>query len=280
MPVTMAGRWRLLDSGVATRSGDARRQIHHAAQLAASIGISYLPKQSDDSHTNLEWIDAIDALASRAVPGTTFRLAVRPHPFGLLALGAHNAVAHTLPLDGMTLERAAAWVGEQVAAQGIDPALYTLARHYTIPPHPIDNGAPFAVSDDDAFREIGRWFADAADLLGTFTVQTSGASDVRCWPHHFDIATLVTIAPGRFVGVGMEPGDGYYDEPYYYVNLSPPPPAAATLEPLSGGGHWHTREWTGAVLDASHLGQEQQREQIATFIDSAFSACTGLLALV
>jgi hypothetical protein len=44
--------------------------------------------------------------------------------------------------------------------------------------------------------------------------------------HHFDLATLTTL-PARnadatgYVGVGLSPGDEYYDEPYFYVSVYP-----------------------------------------------------------
>jgi hypothetical protein len=78
------------------------------------------------------------------------------------------------------------------------------------------------------------------------------ASEVRCWPHHFDIATLIEVARGKTIGVGMEPGDVYYDEPYFYVNLHPRPAAPPTAL-LGGHGTWHTHEWIGAVLPVSRL---------------------------
>ena len=47
-----------------------------------------------------------------------------------------------------------------------------------------------------------------------------------CWPHHFDIATLVKLEDGqpanaRSIGVGVSPGDEYYAQPYVYVSPWP-----------------------------------------------------------
>ncbi len=90
------------------------------------------------------------------------------------------------------------------------------------------------------------------------------APPVRCWPHHFDLDTLVTVAPGRTCGVGFSPGDDYYDEPYFYVSLFPAPDAA-TLPRLGSIGHWHTKNFTAAVatarriVDAEHQGGEVER---------------------
>ena len=103
---------------------------------------------------------------------------------------------------------------------------------------------------------------------------------MRCWPHHFDIATLIEVSPKQTVGVGMEPGDVYYNEPYFYVNMSPSPAVDAPRAALSGGGAWHTHEWIGAVLPATRIGTTNQREQCMAFLQSAIAACSAMLAKV
>jgi hypothetical protein len=110
------------------------------------------------------------------------------------------------------------------------------------------------------------------------SIRKSGrnVSDVRCWPHHFDIAVLIGVAAGRTVGAGMEPGDVYYDEPYFYVNLSPRPAAPPTAA-LAGHGSWHTHEWIGAVLPVSRLG-ENAVDDVRAFLNSAIEASRAILA--
>ena len=105
-----------------------------------------------------------------------------------------------------------------------------------------------------------------------------GTSEVRCWPQDFDIATLIKVVPERTIGAGLEPGDHYYDEPYFYVHMDPDPsPAQVRSRPLWGRGKWHTREWVGAVLQGSRLdGASAQERQVREFIDSAISACRAL----
>jgi hypothetical protein len=92
------------------------------------------------------------------------------------------------------------------------------------------------------------------------------ASPVRCWPHHFDLATLTTL-PARnadatgYVGAGLSPGDEYYDEPYFYVSVYPEPDPA-TLPKLPMLGHWHLRDFMAAVAPAHKIvaAKNQQAE--------------------
>jgi hypothetical protein len=277
--------WRPVDPRLAGELVDARLQTHHAAQLAAAIGISYLAHEADDSHTNLGWMDAAESLASRSVRGSsTIRLAVRPHPFALLILNETGATEATFALHGHSLSDAATWVRSQLASHGIDPAAYTLAKHYTIPPHPVATAVPFDASNAAAFEQLSRAFSNASLLLEQLAAGTPSASEVRCWPHHFDLATLVEVvaprggAPGKTVGVGMEPGDLYYREPYYYVNPYPAPPAGTPLPALLCEGVWHTHEWLGAVLPSSRITSPEQESQGREFLRSAVAACTQLLA--
>jgi hypothetical protein len=268
-----AGEWRRLRPELAPRLTDARLQVHHAAQLAAAIGISYLPAESDDSHTNLEWNERLSALVSRSAGAAPTQLAVRLPPFELLTVVGGQPRA-SFALDGCTMAEAVSWVREQLAAGGLEPGSYTLPTHYVIPPHPVGESAPFDAHDDVAFGQLAAWYSDSARVLSALASSTPNASPVRCWPHHFDIATLIDVGPtnagGRAtVGLGMEPGDAYYAEPYFYASLYPSPSADAPRAPLEGSGLWHTRDWVGAVLPGSRLTSADQRVQVDAFLASA-----------
>ena len=271
-----SGVWAPLAPARARALVDVRQQAHHAAQLATAAGISYLNAETDDSHTNLEWIADLHALASRRIPAREdFRIAVRIADLTLLILGAANEPRSELALHGETIAGAAEWIRERITASGADASRYTLDRHYIIPAHPVQSGAAFDASAHEDLGQLSAWFDDASLLLGDVAARNRGASEVRCWPHHFDIATLVTFdaypsAPTRTIGIGLEPGDVYYAEPYYYVNYHPTPPVMAS-SPLAGGGRWHTHEWVGAVLRGSDLTPDasRQRAQIDAFITSA-----------
>ena len=190
------------------------------------------------------------------------------------------AVRARYPLHGRSISDATAWLRSQLAAVGADPTRYTLKRHYELPAHPVANGADFDTSQAQAFTQLSAWFGNGAAALGAVVAATPGASEVRCWPHHFDVASLIEIDAARSVGFGLEPGDAYYDEPYFYVNLHPAPAAGTTLGTLDGGGSWHTREWIGAVLPGSRLAGSaaEQERQARAFLDSAVSACRTLLS--
>ena len=271
--------WQAVRPEESTHLSDSRLQLHHAAQFGTAAGISFLDHRPDDSHTNLEWVPALSSLLSRIVPARKpFRIGVRPADLTLLIVTDKDQPIARLRLHGRTIVEATRWIREQITTLGVDAARYTLTRHYEIPAHPVALGDSFDASEKPRFEELSRWFANGASILGSLARSTHDASEVRCWPHDFDIATIIPVAHEHTIGVGLEPGDSYYDEPYFYVSMRPQPSAAqARSRPLWGRGIWRTRGWIGAVLTGSRLeGASKQEWQVREFIDSAVSACRAL----
>jgi hypothetical protein len=137
----------------------------------------------------------------------------------------------------------------------------------------------FDVTHRPAFEALGLALSNANTLLQD-VARARGGDAVRFWPHHADIATLITLAPGRTTGAGLALGDSYYAEPYLYVNAYPTPSRDALPASLAGGGTWHTHEWVGAVLPLTRLSPDrgEQPEQVRSFVESALDATTRLLS--
>jgi hypothetical protein len=271
--------WQATEPTLAQALNDARLQLHHAAQFAAALGISYLPRAADDSHTNLGFDAAHGALVSRTATGTRgpVSVGVRVQDLALFVRrGEHDLT--TIPLHAFSITDVERAVREALAAAGLDSARYTLRRHYELPSHAVATGAAFDASNIPALAELARWYGNASLALQRIAETVTGASEVRTWPHHFDNASLVTLGGGRSTGVGMEPGDEFYAEPYFYVNVYPRPRAAQLGDVLAGGGVWHTNGWIGAVLTGSRITGDAaaQRTQVDAFLDSALAACRGL----
>ncbi len=231
--------------------------------------------QPDYSHTAFEWNEASRALVGVPVGASGARTMLSLLRFEVGVVGGSQ-----LPLHGRTLSEALAWLSDQLGVEGLSrPDL-------TVPPHPVANGGLFDKPDDVALKEMDRWFSASAGLLDAVHKENEGASTVRCWPHHFDIATLITLDPdepdhekARSIGVGMSPGDETYPEPYLYVTPWPYPPTDG-LEDLPFG-HWHKEGFVAAVLagtDISTAGAADRPERVARFTSSAIDACRRHLA--
>ena len=275
--VASAIRWRRVGAVTSTALVEARETLHHAAQLLALVGASYVPARADDSHTSTVWQEGNAALVGEVVDAPRpFRVGVEVGTLTLLFLDLASNDRAVFPLAGRTRDEALAWLRARIGDAGRDPTVLRTQLHFSISPHPTDSGVAF-VRQGDELAELERWYADANALLGARRSQLSAAGEVRCWPHHFDIATLVTLREGPFdsIGIGMSPGDASYPEPYFYVGPSPRPSRAL---PEIDVGHWHATDWFGAVLEGSAIAREdgavQQVALVWRFIDGAWQALT------
>ncbi len=153
---------------------------------------------------------------------------------------------------------------------------------YELPEHPALGGERFRAGAEPGLLEMTRWYADAARLLSKTMPKFAGASPVRCWPHHFDIAMLLPVdGSEKSAGVGLSPGDETYPQPYWYVSPYPYPKEPA-LGSLPSGGKWHQGAFFAAVLTGCDLiagGPESDQESRSrVFLEAAIEACLGMLA--
>jgi hypothetical protein len=189
----------------------------------------------------------------------------------------------SMRLAGQTLQQALAWLGEKMAG---DESAISLPVH-EMPSHAVGDGGVFSDAGTQARTELAAWFANAFVSIREVVANEPAASPVRCWPHHFDVASLITLdaavgaEEARSIGVGFSPGDGSYDQPYFYVTPWPYPDTE-DLPPLAAGAHWHRTGWTGAVLTAERLISVPFAEQQRTAreaLDRAVAACGELFGV-
>jgi hypothetical protein len=258
---------------------DARRAFHHAAQIVSSVGITFLPAAADDGHANMEWMESLRALAGRPAGEAGFRLAARPEGLRLVLLDRAGRDAESLALSGRTIEEGYAWAAGAIGRLTRARERPLARPPWTIPP--LGGDRIRTGSDDPALAELARWHGNAAHVLNGIADAFDGSSPVRCWPHHFDIATLLPGGgPGRTIGVGLSPGDSTYPEPYWYVSPYPYP-KDPDVRTLPEGGRWHRKDFFAAVLTGSALiggGPERLQEaRSRAFLQAAISACAKLL---
>jgi hypothetical protein len=263
---------------------DARLQVHHAAQIAVSAAISYLPAQSDDSHTALSWSAPFASIVTAAIPAPRpFRIALRPADLTLQITGEGGVAGGSFALPGHSIAEGHQWLTDVARSAGLDGGRLTSKKHYTLPNHSVAGGGVFSLGSGGDFVELERYWSNAALVLDEFARVTPGASPVRVWPHHFDIATLIALpangsGSNRTIGAGHSPGDAWYGEPYWYIGPYPYP-SSTSLPPLEGG-HWHVNGWVGAALLASDYVDADapgQRRKVDAFVESAVRACRALL---
>jgi hypothetical protein len=247
--------WRPINGLDRVKLTEARLQAHYAAQWLARAARAYVPPQDNDGHTNLGWDDKEGVFSTHPLPDGA-RLTLRVADLTLVILNAAGKTPF-LNLDGRTDADARAWLGAELGPKGLDARKLDDPSPYEMPAHAIANGAKYSTGPiTAALRDLSVWYANAHGVLGDVRHHLAArglkAPVVRCWPHHFDLDSLVSLGSDRTVGLGFSLGDEYYDEPYFYVTIYPEPDATM-LPKLHMIGHWHTHEFVAAIARASAI---------------------------
>jgi hypothetical protein len=273
--------WRKVEDVDWRALREARLQAHYAVQWLARAARAYVTPGPDDRHTNLGWDDAIAGPTTRALPpGTVLGLNISDLTLNLWG-GPRVAGSQSLGLEGRRDADIRQWLGRHLAATGLDAEALDAPSPYQMPEHPIGRGAPYGVAGlAAALAGLVAWYANADRVLGEarqrILARGIDAPPIRCWPHHFDLDSLIALGSGAgacTVGIGFCPGDEYYDQPYFYVSRYPPPDVAV-LPSLPPVGHWHTHRFTAAVAVADRIVEASDQQAV---IEAFLRAATEIL---
>jgi hypothetical protein len=272
-------KWRPLRGVDQGALHEARLQAHYAAQALARFARAYVPPQSDDGHTSLGWDDSRNGFTTQPAANGT-RLSLNIADLTLAVDGGKS-----LALNGRTEAQARQWLGSELSALGLDPAALDAPSPYEMPAHAIAQGASYeAAGTGQGLTELAAWYSNANLSIGAVgnKMMQGATSPLCCWPHHFDLAVLTTLKrgtnPDGYLGVGLSPGDPYYDEPYFYVSVYPKPDDAL-LPTLPMIGHWHTHEFVAALSPAHKIVvQDDQQAAAEQFLRHSVAAALEVLA--
>ena len=262
--------WQTLGTVPIADLANAKAQLHWAAQVVSCYGNALLESQPDDSQSNLGWVDSLGALCSHTT-SDGWSIGLRFKNLTLLFLNTNNTIQAEFPLHGQTLHQALEWltVTHPKFSRAILSKPFSL-RDYDMPSHPVGKNAAFHLGHAAPFQELHHWYANAHYVIHAISGQWKEASPIRCWPHYFDLATLISLPLHQnpdstgTVGCGMSPGDASYAEPYFYVTVWP----YSEKQPLPDltVGKWHTKGFVAAVLTTSDLLSSRQPESQPEYV--------------
>ena len=256
--------------------GDATAMAHAAAQFLTKAGRANLTAAPDDSHSNLGWDSGSQRFLSHPLPGANgdVFITLSLDPFELALVDSATGTTN-YSLAGHSLAETTTWLDDALGSVALTPC-GNVELPYALPP---EVAAVAEFSDTIGLATLAAWFGLANKSLERLAADqsglTPGPSPVRCWPHHFDIATYVSLESGdaettEGIGVGMSPGDGSYTQPYFYVNPWPHLDAN-TLPDAPVPGHWHTDGFVGAIATADELlSADDTEKSLSGFLEKAF----------
>jgi hypothetical protein len=258
----------------------ARVELHWLAQVLAATGDAFLEPAADDSQSNAVWNPTNAALVGRPI-GNGAQLGLVIAKAELVVIGADGAVTARIAARGKKLAELLLWAGDAMAVASNSSAKAALkVRDYAMPEHAVSKGQAFAFEDAGACAELARWFENATVWITEARDLDSRASEVRCWPHHFDIGGIIMLEPdkpfeeARQMGFGWSPGDASYDEPYFYITPFPVPENLFELP----SGHWHSEGFTAAILTGTDVANsDAQTELVTAFLRDTIAKALPLI---
>lgn len=253
-------------------------ELHHAAQLIAAVGNSLLPKEKDDSQSNLGWDNTQKALVGRKVE---FNEKVYPilkyDDLSVHLLNEQDESLHSFLLPDNNKAQALNWLNQTLEQLGYHGEKITCPSHYELPVSPFHRGAAFA--SDTIYRlELARYRSNTQLALQALA-KTEELRDIRVWPHHFDLASTIIIDtdengnPTKKIGLGLAIPDPIKNELYYYVShwLKDGIPNYRSLPALPGDAVWLAKGFKGVVLPASRLARLDDKAAQAALLDAFFN---------
>ena len=277
-------KWRRLDPVPFEEISKARDFTHEAIQFLANTAISFAQKKEDDSHTNCEWSRSLKAFVGSVFgEKNKISLGLNISDFKLMLLKENWTIIDDFFLKDKNLEDVLSWLKNNFEIQGLESNRFTLDKHYEITARTVSEGGKFLVENEKAFHELSDYYSNADLVIRAYISDLTNATPVRCWPHHFDIATLLNIGEEKLqsIGIGLSPGDSNNPEPYFYVTMWPYPNIDEVSFAKIPVGNWNFEGWVGTSLLASEIvkkpDEKFQCDVVVEFIDKSVKAIKDAL---
>lgn len=233
------------------------QKIHLLSQIIAKANRTFVPKNADDSYTNLFF----DPLSHRMYG----RWIKAKHQNIILTLNLQTTkfewlddtleLLHSNAIEGFNYGQLEEFIEKSLEGFGLDKTGYRDEMHYKILDYPFLN-KPFETFDIKA-RELWEAYRGMANsacnaMLGLLQVD----GEIRIWPHHFDTGIYVTPNKNIGLGFGLAMNDTLVGNPYFYLtgyNLNGGKIDYANV-PKQASGKWFINDqWKGATLSLGEI---------------------------
>jgi len=283
----MKEHWPTIEAADVVHLNEATDQLHYAAQFIAITGKHLAENKSDDSHTNMGWLQ--NAFTGHLLKDNPDRLVALEVPS--LSLQIHDTqhqVINEFPLVGKSRNEGLAWLQQELSKSGVDTSTLSLQLHYDIPTHPLQEDGQFQAMPE-AYMNFCKVRSLGQMVIDSFAANFEHASSIRTWPHHFDLGAYIPIkidATGEAqtsISLGLAIHDETIEEHYFYITHWKKEGSIDynQLPDLPSGSYWNRNPWTGAVLKLSDIASIEnpnlQKEAIEEFMQIGIKASLELI---
>ena len=236
------------------------QHIHQLSQIITKANRTFVPKQADDSHTNL-YFDSIDRrVYGRWINGEkgNIILALNLQSFSFEWINDALKVIQTHSIQDKTSSEIEQSIADVLPELGLEETDFRNELHFEITKYSFLN-EPFSKFEA---KDLTQWehyrsVANQAcfELLGLL----QATSEIRIWPHHFD--TGIYVEPNKKVGLGfgLAMEDSMVGNPYLYCSgngLNGHVIDYNSVPELTIGQWIINDHWKGAVLPLPDLKQD------------------------
>ncbi len=251
--------WQPFDLAFDKEIHNALLQQHHAAQFIAMAGRYLVPREADDSNTNMEFLPESGSLAGHELPGGLhLSLQLSDLSFCLTNRSAECISKISIPKNSK--REVYDELKKILSEQNVDVSHFKNELHYEMPAHKLDSGAKFSIANLQAFEENVKGRYNAEIVLNEIVATFEGAEPLRIWPHHFDTGTILVLSKNdqgeaiQTIGIGWAIPDSMVSEPYFYLSFwSQEPKRKSGNIPALVAGKWMMPDWDGGVLRHSEI---------------------------
>ncbi len=224
----MPSAWKPLRNPASLNLNSAYHQAYQLGQWLARFARGYLPAKPDDSHTSLIWHRNMGVMETNAldVDGRQISFGLEIRDLSLVKI-VDGQVVDSISMHGYCDADAEKWICRAIEAMQLDASALNAPLPYELPNSIYSDGEVFNTIDAcEALSEFGRYLDNTSlilrDVVAKHRHLKPGPAPIRLWPHHFDLATIITLEVGdvesaHAVGFGLAVPDQSRDEFYFYT---------------------------------------------------------------
>jgi hypothetical protein len=231
---------------------DSLKNIHLSSQYLAAAGKSFLENKDDDSQSNLAWHAASNSLVYRGLR-KEIQLTLNLKK-GYLIWLQDGSIQAQMDAQKHTHKEIINWISLNAISLGIDRP-YVFETNYELD-YPKQEDSSMLSFNLTHASILAQTFTLAQNCFISFINTNELTSEIRVWPHHFDLGIYTEIKPNFSLGAGLAIPDSLENELYFYASGWYKGQSVETKNlPKLEIGAWH-QAWNGGTLKAANQTEE------------------------
>ena len=187
---------------------EARLSLHFAVQPIASMGESIVEPQADFSHTSMEYNPEKNTFLGARLQQSGIRVGLDIENMYLFLIDSQENILSDQKVFGATLNDLFDWLSNSLSLKGIANKGLGFPSYPEFPEHSLKNNAVFDENHIEDIRLIHLFYKNSFYLFQDFLdIHLAKFFPIRIWPHHFDMATLISFKEGYLkessIGIGF-----------------------------------------------------------------------------